>query len=82
MLHEQTGFIVKTDRTNKHNKTNKINYAVCSWSYIGETGRRPLETRKKEHERNVKRGKPGSNIVTFDHKINFDLSKILDKATY
>ena len=63
---------------------NKINCADCSWSYIGETGR-ALETRKKEHIRNVKQFKPGSNMAkhawTQDHKINFDECKILDKAT-
>ena len=54
-------------------------------SYIGETGR-ALETRKKEHKRNVEHYKPGSNISkhawTHDHKINFDDCEILEKATY
>ena len=63
----------------------KINCADCSWSYIGETGR-AFETRKKEHKRNVKQSKSGSNIAkhawTQDHKINFDECEILDKATY
>ena len=65
----------------------KINCADCTWSYIGETGR-ALETRKKEHERNVQQFKSGSNIAkhawTQDHKINFDECKILvlDETTY
>ena len=62
-----------------------MNCTDCSWSYIGETGR-ALETRKKEHKRNVKQCKSGSNIAkhawTQDHKINFDECEILDKATY
>ena len=50
-----------------------------------ETGR-ALETRKKEHQRNVEQLKSGSNIAkhawTQDHKINFGECKILDEATY
>ncbi len=34
----------------------------CSWSYVGETGR-SFGTRKKEHIRNVKKHKEGSNIA-------------------
>ncbi len=66
------------DRPLPEKKTNviyKINCADCSWSYICETGR-ALETRKKEHKRNVKQCKSGSNIAkhawTQNHKINFD----------
>ena len=40
----------------------KIPCADCSWRYIGETGRCFL-TRKKEHIRNVKLCKTGSNIA-------------------
>ena len=76
------------DRPLPEKQTNvvyKINCADCSWSYIGETGR-ALETRKKEHKRNVEQYKPGSNIAkhawTHDHKINFNECEILDKATY
>ena len=46
-----------------------------SWSYIGETGRM-LETRKKEHIRNVTNYTPGSNVASHAwnnrHKIGFD----------
>ena len=76
------------DRPLPEKQTNviyKINCADCSWSYIGETGR-ALETRKKEHKRNVKQCKSGSNIAkhawTQNHNINFDECKVLDKATY
>ncbi len=76
------------DRPLPEKQTNviyKINCADCSWSYIGETSR-ALETRKKEHKRNVKQRKSGSNIAkhawTQNHKINFDECEVLDKATY
>ena len=84
----EQGFPSPKDRPLPEKQTNvvyKINCADCSWSYIGETGR-ALETRKKEHKRNVKQCKSGSNIAkhawTQDHKINFDECEILDKATY
>jgi hypothetical protein len=84
----EQGFPSPKDRPLPEKQTNvvyKINCADCSWSYIGETGR-ALETRKKEHKRNVKQSKSGSNIAkhawTQDHKINFDECEILDKATY
>ena len=42
----------------------------CSWSYIGETG-------KKEHNQNVKNNKKGSNIAIHtwqnNHNIDFGL---------
>ena len=60
-----------------------INCADCSWKYIGETGR-SLETRKKEHIRNVKKCKVGSNIDKHawdnDHAIDFSNSKVIDRA--
>ena len=84
----EQGFPSPKDRPLPEKQTNvvyKINCADCSWSYIGETGR-ALETRKKEHKRNVKQCKSGSNIAkhawTQDHKINFNECEILDKATY
>ena len=40
----------------------KIPCADCDWCYIGETGR-CLETRKKEHIKNVKTFASGSNIA-------------------
>ena len=56
-----------------------------AWNYIGETGR-AFNTRKKEHVRNVKQFKDGSNIAKHawsnDHKIDFENSKIIDKGNY
>ena len=52
----EQGFPSPKDRPLPEKQTNvvyNINCADCSWSYIGETGR-ALETRKKEHKRNVK----------------------------
>ena len=84
----EQGFPSPKDRPLPEKQTNvvyKINCEDCSWSYIGETGR-AFETRKKEHKRNVKQSKSGSNIAkhawTQDQKINFDECEILDKATY
>ena len=71
------------DRPSEEKQTNviyKINCADCSWKYIGETGR-SLETRKKEHIRNVKKCKVGSNIAKHawdnDHAIDFAIAKSL-----
>ena len=41
----------------------KIPCSDCTWNYIGETSR-CLHTRKKEHIRNTKVFKNGSNIVS------------------
>ena len=46
----------------------------CSWSYVGETGR-SFQTRKKEHIRNVKNCKKGSNI---DLLIDFKNGLVID----
>ena len=49
------------DRPSEEKQTNvvyQINCADCSWKYIGETGR-SLQTRKKEHIRDVKKCKVG-----------------------
>ena len=58
--------------------------AVCQDSN-GETGR-SLETRKKEHIRNVKKCKVGSNIAKHawdnDHAINFANCKVIDRANF
>ena len=76
------------DRPPPENQTNvvyQIGCSDCPWNYIGETGR-AFNTRKKEHIRNVKLFKDGSNIAkhawTFDHKIDFGSSKIIDKGNY
>ena len=57
----------------------------CSWSYVDETGR-SFQTRKKEHIRNVKNCKKGSNIAKhawdYDHKINFENGKVIDSGNY
>ena len=64
---------------------NKFITLYSSGYTVGETGR-ALETRKKEHERNVEQLKSGSNLAkhawTQGHKINFDECEILDKAAY
>ena len=74
------------DRPPSEEQTNviyRINCADCSWSNIGETGRAFI-TRKKEHMKNVEKHKAGSNIAknawSFDHKIDFQNCKIIDKA--
>ena len=63
----------------------KIDCQDCQWSYIGESGR-CFETRRKEHIRNVKRNKAGSNIASHawshDHKIDFEDGKVIDKGSY
>ena len=69
------------DRPLPENQTNvvyQINCSDCSWSYVGETGRAFI-TRRKEHERNVKKCKSGSNIANHawanDHRIDFKTEK-------
>ncbi|XP_078380796.1 uncharacterized protein LOC144663661 [Oculina patagonica] len=63
----------------------KIPCADCPWSYIGETGR-CLKTRKKEHIRNTKTFKKGSNIASHawlnDHSIDFDSARVIDKGNF
>ena len=57
--------------------------ACCPWSYIGET-KRSFTTRRKEHARNLKQYTKGSNVAkhawTFNHVIDFNNSKIVDKT--
>ena len=74
------------DRPPLEEQTNvvyQINCADCSWGYIGKTGRAFI-TRQKEHMKNVKKHKVGSNIAnhawSFDHKIDYKNCKIIDKA--
>ena len=63
----------------------KIPCADCPWSYIGETAR-CLSTRKKEHIRNVKMCKTGSNISVHasrnNHSIDFNNGRIIDKGNF
>ena len=56
----------------------------CSLSYVGETGRN-LETRKKEHCRDIRNWNTNSAIANHcwsegDHRMNFDDSKIVYKS--
>ena len=57
----------------------------CPWSYVSETGR-SYETRKKEHIRNVKNCKKGSNIAKhawdLDHRIDFNNGKVINSGNY
>ena len=59
--------------------------ADCPWSYIGETGR-CLKTSVKEHTRNTKAFKKGSNIATHawlnDHSIDFKSAHVIDKGNF
>ena len=71
----QQEFVSPKSRSPVDQQTNavyKIPCADCPWSYIGETGR-CLKTRVKEHTRNTKAFKKGSNIATHawlnDHSI-------------
>ena len=61
----------------------KIPCASCPWNYIGET-KRSFNTRRKEHMRKLKYCTKGSNVAkhawTFNHVIDFNKSKIIDKA--
>ena len=60
----------------------KIPCADYPWSYIGETGR-CLSTREKEHIRNVKMCKTGSDISVHDwrnnHSIDINNARVIDK---
>ncbi len=47
---------------NQTNVVYQIGCSDCPWNYIGETGR-AFNTRKKEHIRNFKQFKGGSNIA-------------------
>ena len=57
----------------------------CSWNYIGETGR-CFQTRKKEHQRNLKNYAKGSNVANHawknNHSIDFDNACVIDKGDY
>ena len=64
----------------------KIPCADCEWCYVGETGR-CFETRKKKHVRPVvKTCANRSNIAkhewSFDHRIDFDNSSVIDKGSF
>ena len=61
----------------------KIACSDCTWNYIGETGR-CLHTRKKEHIRNTKVFKNGSNIASHawleGHTIDFENARVIDRG--
>ena len=61
----------------------KISCKDCPWNYIGETGR-CFETRRKEHQRNLKNYAKGSNVANHawqnNHSIDFDNAYVLTKA--
>ena len=61
----------------------KIPRADCTWSYIGETSR-CLHTREKEHIRNTKVFKSGSNVASHawleGHTIDFESARVIDRG--
>ena len=61
----------------------KIPCSDCTWNYIGETGR-SLQNRKKEHIRNTKVFKKGSNIASHawlkGHTIDFENARVIDRG--
>ena len=63
----------------------KIPCKDCSWNYIEETGR-CFQTRKKEHQRNLKNYSKGSNVANHawlnNHSIDFDNACAIDKGNY
>ena len=63
----------------------KIPCKDCPWNYIGETGR-CFQTRKKEHQRNLKNYSSGSNVANHawqnNHSIDFDNACVIDKGNY
>ena len=63
----------------------KILCKDCPWNYIGETGR-CFQTRKKEHQRNLKNYTKGSNVANHawqnNHSIDFDNACVIDKGNY
>ena len=67
----------------KQQATSKIPCSGCTWNYIGETGRW-LHNRKKEHIRNTKVFKNGSNIASHawleGHTIDFENARVIDRS--
>ena len=57
----------------------------CPWNYIGETGR-CFQTRKNEHQRNLKNYAKGSNVANHvwqnNHSIDFDNACVIDKGNF
>ena len=78
-----TGFMAPEEK--QTNVIYQINYADCSWKYIGERGR-SLETRKKEQMRNVRKCKVGSNTAKHawdnDYAIDFANCKVIDREIF
>ncbi len=67
----------------QRNVVYKIPCSDCTWNYIGEMGR-CLHTRKKEHIRNTKVFKNGSNIASHawfeGHTIDFENARVIDRG--
>ena len=63
----------------------KIQCKDCPWNYIGETGR-CFQTRKKEHQRNLKNHTKGSNVANHawqnNHAIDFDNACVIGEGNY
>ena len=63
----------------------KIPCKDCPRNYIEETAR-CFQTRKKEHQRNLKNYSYGSNVTNHalqnNHCINFDNACVIDKGNY
>ena len=61
----------------------KIPCLDCTWNYIGEIGG-CLHTRKKEHTRNTKVFKSGSNIASKawleGHTVDFKIAPVIDRG--
>ena len=84
----QRMFLSPKDQVPPEQRTNVIYNIPCydgPCSYVGETGR-SFKTQKKEHIRNVKNCKKGSNIARhardYDHKIDFKNGKVIDSGNY
>ena len=82
----QQEFVSPKSRPPSDRQTNvvyKIPCADCTWSYIGETSR-CLDTRKKEHIRNTKVFKSGSNVASHawleGHTIDFENARVIDRG--
>ena len=84
----QQEFLSPKFRQPSHLQSNVVYKISCkdfSWNYIGETGR-CFQTRKKEHQRNLKNYAKGSNVADHawknNHSIDFDNACVIDKGNY